>query len=283
MSDCITAERLLNTLRQRLWILSGSRKIKKVLKQCIRCFRCNPTSPEIIVGDLPEAQVVGFTCPFTCTGVDYMGSIKIKESRRRGRVHEMKAYIAIFVCLSTKAVHLELVTELTREVFVAALTRFTARRGICSQLFSYNGTNFIRANRELKEIYDFIARENETLTSHLAKQEIKWNFIPPCSPNFGSLWEAAIKAVKKHFYAVTKGLTKTFEELYTLLVGIKVILNSRALTALSNDPSDLSVLTPSHFLIGDSLIQPMQHDLCEVSDNRLSHWQHVQILRQHFW
>lgn len=195
----------------------------------------------------------------------------------------MKAYISIFVCMSTKAVHLELVTELTSEAFIAALTRFTARRGICSQLFPDNGTNFVGANRELKEIYDFVARENETLVSHLAKQKIKWNFIPPRSPNFVGLWEATVKAVKKHFYAVTKGLTKTFEEFYTLLVEIEAVLNSRPLTPLSNDPSDLSVLTPSHFLIGDSLIQPVQHNLCEVSDNQLSHWQHVQKLRQHFW
>ncbi|XP_015522747.2 uncharacterized protein LOC107226442 [Neodiprion lecontei] len=180
-------EQLLSALRQRFWILSGRREIKKIVKRCVQCFRCKPRGQEIIMEDLPKARVVGFRRPFTCTGVDYAGPIKIKESRRRGRVHETKAYTSVFVCMSTKAVHLELVTELTPEAFIAALRRFTARRGICSQLYLDNGPNFIGANRELKDIHEFLRKEDETITTHLAKQQIKWSFIPPRSPNFGGL------------------------------------------------------------------------------------------------
>ncbi|XP_071581602.1 uncharacterized protein [Temnothorax nylanderi] len=89
--------------------------------------------------------------------------------------------------------------------------------------------------------------------------------------------------MKKHFYVVTKGLSLTFEECYTLLVGIEAVLNSRPITPLSNDVRDLSVLTPSHFLIGERLLQPAELDYLEVPDNKLKLWQHLQKVRQDFW
>lgn len=85
--------------------------------------------------------------------------------------------------------HLELVTELTTESFLAALRRFTARRGISSRIMSDHGTNFKGAARELAEIYQFLKKEQQIITNYLAKQNIKWSFIPPRSPHFGGLWE----------------------------------------------------------------------------------------------
>lgn len=139
------------------------------------------------------------------------------------------------------------------------------------------------ASRELKDIYEFLNQQNTNIQADLANQKINWHFIPPRSLNFGGLWESAVKSMKRHFYAVTKGLILTFEECYTLLVEIEAVLNSRPLTPLSNDPRDLSVLTPSHLLIGDNMIQPVQNSYLETPDNRLSRWQHLQKVRQDFW
>lgn len=86
--------------------------------------------------------------------------------------------------------------------------------------------------------------------------------------------------MKRHLYTVTQGKLFTFEEYSTLLTNIEVILNSKPLTPLTNDPYDLEVLTPAHFLIGDSLIQPIKYDYIDVPDNRLNHWQHLQKLKQ---
>lgn len=88
-----------------------------------------------------------------------------------------------------------------------------------------------------------------------------------------------MKVVKRHLYIMTRGLTLTYEKYSTLLTEIEAILNSRPLTPLSCDPADLFVLTPAHFLIGDPLIQPMQHNLANIPDNQLSRWQHLQKLR----
>lgn len=97
------------------------------------------------------------------------------------------------------------------ECFLAALQRFTGRRGICSRIFSDNGTNFVGAERELRELYEFLRNEKETIYTQLAKREIEWNFIPPGTPNFGSLWESVVKRAKHHLKAVAKGLIFTFE------------------------------------------------------------------------
>jgi len=96
------------------------------------------------------------------------------------------------------------------------------------------------------------------------------------------LWEAAVKATKRYLYTVTKDLVWTFEEYYTL-VEIELILNFRPFTPLSSDPNDLSALTPAHFLLGDTLLLPAEHSFQDIADNKLSRWQHVQKLRQHFW
>jgi len=199
-------EQLLASVRQRYWSLSGRREASKVTRFCLDYFRLHARSTQVKMGDLPEARVAGFKYPFTICGVDYAGPIQIRESRRRGRIPTSKTYNALFICFHTKAIHLELVTNLTTEGFLAALHRFTDRRGICSRIFSDNGTNFVGAARELSELYDFLKREEEIIYSQLAKQRIEWQFIPPRSPNFGSLWESAVKRTKHHFNTVTKGL-----------------------------------------------------------------------------
>jgi len=167
------------------------------------------------------------------------------------------------------------VTSLITESFLAVLHRFTDRRGICSRLLSNNGTNFIGTERELKEIYEFLSENEEAIQTQLARQKIKWSFIPPRTPNFGGLWEAAVKRAKYNFNMVTRKLILTFEECYNLLVGIEAVPNSRPLTLYSSDPQDVSVLTPSHFLVGDYLLQPVERDYTTIAENCLSHWQHV--------
>ncbi|XP_018395619.1 PREDICTED: uncharacterized protein LOC108774099 [Cyphomyrmex costatus] len=176
-----------------------------------------------------------------------------------------------------------MVTELSTEAFIAALRRFVARRGLCSQIFSDNGTNFVGAARHLRELYEFINQKQEIIKAELAEQRIDWNFIPPRAPQFGGLWEAAIKMAKRHLFTITEGRVLTYEEYSTLLTQIEAVLNSRPLTPISSDPADLSALTPAHFLVGGSLLQPLQSNRLDVPENSLSRWQIVQKLSQLFW
>ncbi|GFT09579.1 integrase catalytic domain-containing protein [Trichonephila clavipes] len=112
-------------------------------------------------------------------------------------------------------VHIELVSDLTSQAFIAALKRFMARRGKCAKLFSDNGKNFVGASNEIKKLLEIVRKPDEKLANYLAAEGIEWKFIPARSPNFGGLWEAAIKSCKYHLKRVMNGINLTYEELLT--------------------------------------------------------------------
>lgn len=116
----------------------------------------------------------------------------------------LKTYVCLFVCFTTKAVHLELVTDLTTDAFLAALRRFTARRGWCTDIYYDNATNFIGANRTLKELYSLFQKSDcqELIHRLCANEGMNWHTIPPNSAHFGGLWEAAVKSSKHHIRRV---------------------------------------------------------------------------------
>ncbi|XP_055838382.1 uncharacterized protein LOC129906593 [Episyrphus balteatus] len=185
--------------------------------------------------------------------------------------------------MATKALHLEVVSDLSTDAFLAALRRFVARRGKCSVIYSDNGTNFQGAARTLCEWYNLVRSEehNHKISSTLAADGIKWEFIPPHSPHFGGLWEAGVKSVKQHLRRVLGNNVLTFEEISTLLSQIEALLNSRPLCAISD--TDLNPLTPSHFLIGRPYTAIPEPSCLEIPLNRLGRWQLIQNMMQGFW
>lgn len=258
-------------LSQQVWILSARKAIRRVTSKCLVCFRSNPKPLQPLMGNLPSYRVNQLK-PFQCVGVDFGGPFLVTMSKGRG-IKSTKAYICLFVCFSTKALHLELVSDLTSEAFLAALKRFIARRGRCTRIFSDGGSNFKGAQRELIS-YMKCAVEAE---------KIDWDFNPPSAPHFGGLWEIGIKSVKSHLYKLIGDQILSYEEMYTVLVQIEAVLNSRPLCPLSTDPNDLSVLTPGHFLTLAPISDIPEPDLSNVSLNRLSRWQLITRLHQDFW
>lgn len=187
--------------------------------------------------------------------------------------------------MATKAVHIELVSDLSTQAFISALKRFISRRGCPACMYSDNATNFLGASNALKDLYDFFKIKNNVnvLEVYLSNRGIQWKFIPPHSPHWGGLWEAAIKSAKHHLYRVVGNASLTFEELYTVLTQIEAVLNSRPLCPLSNDPTDLSCLIPGHFLIGTPLTTFPDKDVSTTPTNRLSRWELCTKLQQDFW
>ncbi|XP_029170008.1 uncharacterized protein LOC114939764 [Nylanderia fulva] len=271
----------LGLLRQRFWIPRGRAAVKQRLHRCVTCTRWRATTPQPPMGSLPRSRVTP-TRPFLRTGLDYAGPILIRTSKGRGH-RAYKGYIALFICFWSKAIHLELVSDYSSEAFIAALRRFVSRRGLCADIFSDCGTTFVGADRTLRELFIAASSEGEGIARAAAKEGIRWHFNPPAAPHFGGLWEAAVKSAKYHLRRVIGETTLTFEELSTLLTQIEACLNSRPLQALSDDPDDVSALTPGHFLIGAPLLaipEPPQGG--EHGDTR-SRWQHLQQMREHFW
>ncbi|XP_059052238.1 uncharacterized protein LOC131846836 [Achroia grisella] len=153
-------------------------------------------------------------------------------------------------------------------------------KGKPTDIFSDNGTSFVSAYNEINE---FLKNDCSSLADGLANEGISFHLCPPYSPHFGGLWEAGVKAIKHHLYRVLGNCNLTFEELITVLTQIEAILNSRPLTPLSDDPNDLSPLTPAHFLIGTPLTALPVADHKGRPLTHLNRFQRLEQLRQHFW
>ncbi|XP_035231309.1 uncharacterized protein LOC118203164 [Stegodyphus dumicola] len=196
------------------------------------------------MADLPSARVNPGR-PFLKCGTDFSEPFWISPRRGKG-VKPLKMYVCVFVCFATKAVHLELVSDLSAQACIAALKRFIGRRGKPAEIFSDCGTNFIGAKNYLK------AYTMESLGTYLTDEGVKWTMNVPSASHFGGLWEAAVRSMKFHMRRVIGSQILSQEEFLTCLVEIEAILNSRPLVAASEDPN-FSVNTPGHFIIGSEL------------------------------
>lgn len=272
---------LIYSVRQRFWPLSGRKICKGVVRKCIKCFRAKPGKLNYLMGDLPEVRVNAHSV-FLNVGTDFGGPFLLKDRFTRNP-KLVKCYICLFVCMSTKAVHIELVSELTTAAFLAAFRRFVSRRGRPTNIYSDNGSNYIGANNELGKLYDFLGNNCEYIANQLASERIKWNFIPARSPTFGGIWEAGIKSVKFHLKRVVGDKSLNFEEFGTILAQIEGILNSRPICPINDDPDDLTALTPGHFLIGRTLSSLPERSFMQVPENRLRKWEKLQSMVQHYW
>ena len=272
---------LSHVVKQLYWIIGAKRIIRRIIHKCLVCFRFRAKSTTQIMAELPGFRV-NISRPFANCGVDYAGPIQLKRHKGRG-AKCIKGYIALFICLATKAIHIEAVSDLTTEAFIAALRRLSSRRGFPSHIYSDNATNFVGARRKLSELNRVTSKihQSEDVAYFLAQSSVKWHMIPPTSPHFGGIWEAGIKSVKFHLKRVIGDCKLTFEELSTLLCQIEGLLNSRPLVASQDQDIDsIHALTPSHFLVGDALTQiPQRSD--EVNLGR--RWELVQKMRNCFW
>lgn len=257
----------INSLRKKYWILHATKVTTALLKRCISCFRASPRNQPQIMGILPGPRV-NFSKAFLHSGVDFAGPFRFRISTGRGQ-RTTKGYIAVFVCLATKAIHLEVVSSLTTEAFIAALTRFLSRRGPVSHLYSDNATNFVGAFRKLSKVGEQLSAKN-----------IEWSFIPPRAPHFGGLWEAGVKSLKTHLKRSFGDRSFTFEEMSTILCQIEGCLNARPLCPLTDDLESLDALTPQHFLTGHALLPLPELDYSLSREGLLTRWELLKKLYQ---
>ncbi|XP_023246626.1 uncharacterized protein LOC111643287 [Copidosoma floridanum] len=273
---------MLSHIGRSLWIIQGRRVVSGVFHRCVRCLRFSQQRTQQQMAPLPAIRLEPQR-PFASAGVDYAGPVPVLFSRGRG-AKATKGYIAIFVCLVTRAVHIEIVSDLSTGAFLAAYSRFVARRGCCSVIYSDNATNFRGAAVELNRMFSVSSKFIGEVASHLALKGTSWKFIPPRAPHFGGLWEAAVRSFKFHLRRAMGSATLTFEELSTLAARIEACLNSRPLCTLSGDALDHLALTPGHFLVGSALLsypEPYDESHCSTSLNH--RWKQIVNIRNSFW
>ncbi|XP_045777595.1 uncharacterized protein LOC123875672 [Maniola jurtina] len=269
---------LLFTIRESWWPIGGRNLAKKVVHECIICTRLSGKTLTPIMGNLP-AERLAPSFPFAVSGVDYFGPVFVLNRKGRG-AKLIKAYVSLFVCFATRAIHLELVGDLSTDAYLLALKRFVSRRGKPAEIFSDNGRNFTGLMTEFSK---FLANCADEIKEFAINNNIKFKFIPPYSPHFGGLWEAGVKSCKHHIRRVVGNANFTFEEFSTVLAQVEAVLNSRPLSPMSTDPNDFTPLTPAHFLVGRPLTSPACEDYEQVPAHRLTRYQRVEQARQHFW
>lgn len=228
-------------------------RVKSIIYKCKVCILYKQKICKQIMAPLPPERCT-FTPPFHITGVDFAGPFELKSSNLRNSP-TLKGYASVFVCFTTKAVHLEACSELSAAAFEAAFSRFVGRRGLPHRIVSDNGRNFLGASRTLlREFTKFLKSTSSDITQKYSIHGFEWKFIPPHAPHMGGLWEAAVKSFKIHFKKIAGAHKFTFEQFSTLLARIEGLLNSRPISAISEDPLDLTALTPGHFLKGSPIM-----------------------------
>ncbi|XP_077255210.1 uncharacterized protein LOC143893559 [Temnothorax americanus] len=180
---------------------------------------------------------------------------------------------------------LRVVSDLSSDGFIAALRRFVSRRGLPEHIYSDNGTNFVGANNQLKELYVLLNDEEhkDRINRYASDHCITVALHTAGSTTFRRLMGGHGKLFKHHFKRVVGDSLFTFEELNTFTIEVEGILNSNQSLPSPTDPNDMLVLTPAHYLIGKPLTTLPEGDLSSVPANRLSTWQHITKVRQDFW
>lgn len=253
--------------------------VRSIIHRCQPCRLASSKAKPPMMGSLPEGRLAHHQRAFTHCGVDFFGPMEVVIGRRRE-----KRYGALFTCLTTRAVHLELAHQLSSDSFILALRRMSARRGYPSIMYSDNGTNFHGANKEMGEAVKKMKSDPE-FQEKLSTWRIEWRFLPPASPYMGGAWERLVRSVKRALGSTLKNRALKEETLLTALAEAEHVVNSRPLTHVGVDPDDEEPLTPNHFLIGQPSGRPLlanfPKEMEEVCVRK--QWRLAQQLGDLFW
>ena len=229
----------LTELRSKFWISRGRQFVKTVLSKCTVCKRFSsrplsgpppPSLPDFRVQEAP---------PFSFIGVDHAGPLYLRNGE--------KVWICLFTCCLVRAVHLELVPDLTAESFKRCLRRFSARRGVPRKVVSDNSKTFRSANKILKALMN-----TPEVERHFLDLRTQWTFILEKAPWWGGFYERLIQSVKRCLRKAIGKARMDFDELVTVLVEVEATLNSRPISYVSSEDME-EPLTPSHLLMGRRL------------------------------
>ena len=277
--ECLHAgpQSTLYNLRQQFRFVNARNVLRRILQACTTCARFAHISFQTPMGPLPEERITPCK-PFTNCGIDFAGPFHVKM---KGTLKSTeKVYISLFVCFATKAIHLEIASNLTTEACIAALKRFVARRGVPGKMFRDNGKNFFGAWKEVIQLKLILAKRRNSISQFATNLGTQWTMITR-APHFGGLWEAGVKAVKLHLKKIMGITILSYEVFLKLVIQIEGILNPRPLSPMSSEPNDLEPFTSGHFLMGtcpNSLPEdPRQSNIS--SERRY----HLVKMRPQFW
>ena len=267
---------LMSLIREKYWIVHGNSVVRRVIRKCVDCKALCGRPLTQLMASLPVERVTPDTPVFSSTGTDCFGPFLV----RRGR-SDVKRYGLIFTCLASRAVHLEVLETMETDSFINALRRFLARRGPVKLIWCDNGSNFVGAERVLREALSGL--DQDAIVGTLAKQQIEWRFTPPHASHFGGAWERLIRSARRAMKGICEQQVFASDEtLTTLMCEVEAVINSRPLTRVTDDPDDLRPLTPSMLLTLKGSIGMITKTCAEDLYAR-KRWKQVQYLTDLFW
>ena len=274
----------LTEVRSRYWIVQGRSVVKMVLRNCTLCQKFEgkpylapppPPLPKFRVREEP---------PFSCTGVDFAGPFYVKTS---GTTAVSKVWLCLYTCCIVRAVHLDIVPDLTTESFLRSFKRFSARRGLPRKMISDNGKTFKAASKSLEKLMS-----HDEVQQHLSGVGIEWLFNVEKAPWWGGLFERMVRSAKRCLKKIIGRAKLNYDELLTAVTEAEMIINSRPLTYISSDDVE-APLTPSHFLMGrrtlsvpDSLLYQCEDDDDDVTithEQLNKRMRHLNVVLNQFW
>lgn len=262
-------------LRERFWVVKGRKLMKRVVQKCIECKKMFAPPANQLMAELPPDRITPNLPPFTQVGIDAFGPFYVKRKRS-----SEKRYGCIFTCFVSRAIHLEMLESLDADAFLNAFRRFVARRGKPITVYSDNGKNFVAGEKELK--HAFLCHTKGNLLKYGTNAGIRWFFNPPSAPHMGGVWERLVGVTKRVLRAVLGSATRLTDEiLTTALCEAESIVNGRPLTKLSEDPNDLTPLTPNHLLLLRE--QDRLPPAVSSTDSYRHRWRYIQHLANQFW
>jgi hypothetical protein len=268
------------------WIVGAKRLVTSVIHRCFQCRRLRGKPAHQHMASLPADRVTP-SAPFSHVGVDVFGPWSVVARKTRGGLANAKRWAVIFTCMATRAIHIEVIEDMSSSSFINALRRFIAIRGPVTELRSDRGTNFVGAAGELGIDSEFVEDVNKHLTqSQVQSTPCRWKFNPPHASHMGGAWERMIGIVRKILDSMLQDQRRkalTHEMLCTLMAEVCAIVNARPITPISHDPDFPLILTPSMLLTMKFDIDQVPLDSADIKDIYKSQWKHVQHLSDIFW
>ena len=244
----------LNEVRSKFWIVKGRSFVRAVIHRCVICRRFEarpclgpppPPLPRFRVAEEP---------PFTYTGVDFAGPLFVKTGKA---VANRKVWICLYTCCVVRAIHLDIVPDLSTPAFIRSLKRFSARRGFPKRFVSDNGKMFKTAARAIHSLM-----QHEEVKHYLNGRGAEWTFNIERAPWWGGFFEHMVRMSKRCLKKMIGRAQLTYDELVTALTEVEAVINSRPLTYISTEDLD-EPLTPAHLLIGRRLLSLPDHHVRE--------------------
>lgn len=263
------------------WVTGGKRLVSSLLFQCVVCKKLRGRFQGQKMSDLPIDRVQQ-AAPFTYVGVDVFGHWSVVSRRTRGGQASSKRWAVLFTCLTIRAVHIEVIDEMSSSAFINALRRFISVRGAVKQFRSDRGTNFVGATDVLG--IQAINVEDRPVQTYLESHSCQWVFNPPHSSHMGGSWERMIGIARRILESMLRSVTTlTHDVLVTLMAEVAAIINSRPIVPVSSDSEDPMVLSPAMLLTSKIVTDLTSISYLDIKSLYGAQWKRVQYLAEAFW